>query len=43
MISKINSNMHYQSYGEEEFEPRIIPKPTTKLDVSYFTNNSLFS
>ncbi|XP_070160574.1 putative leucine-rich repeat-containing protein DDB_G0290503 isoform X1 [Polyergus mexicanus] len=25
--------MHYQSYdGEEEFEPRIIPKPTAKLD-----------
>lgn len=28
--------MHYQSYdGEEEFEPRIIPKPTSKLDVSF--------
>lgn len=26
--------MHYQSYDGEEFEPRIIPKPTTKLDVS---------
>ncbi|KAL6428666.1 hypothetical protein ACFW04_007934 [Cataglyphis niger] len=25
--------MHYQSYdGEEEFEPRIIPKPTSKVD-----------
>ncbi|KMQ96374.1 leucine-rich repeat-containing protein [Lasius niger] len=24
--------MHYQSYDDEEFEPRIIPKPITKLD-----------
>lgn len=28
--------MHYQSYDDEEFEPRIIPKPITKLDVSRF-------
>jgi len=27
--------MHYQLYdGEDEFEPRAIPKPITKHDVS---------
>lgn len=29
--------MHYQLYDdEEEFEPRVIPKPITKHDVSCF-------